>query len=119
MMRSNVVVLGWLYIVLGVLGLVTALCVGLILAGSGLISGDETAILVLGIIAAVVVFFLLLTSLPGIIAGAGLLKFQPWARILAIILGVLNLPGFPVGTALGIFTLYVLLDTETSSLFTQ
>lgn len=35
--------------------------------------------------------FLILISIPGIVAGIGLLKYKSWARILAIILGVLNL----------------------------
>jgi hypothetical protein len=34
-----------------------------------------------------------------------------------LILGILNLPGFPTGTILGAYTLYVLLDDETSLLF--
>jgi len=45
------------------------------------------------------------------------LSFRNWARILAIILSVLNLMNVPVGTALGVYTLYVMLDDETSALF--
>ena len=37
---------------------------------------------------------------------------QPWARIVAIILGVLALFHFPLGTALGVYTLWVLLADE-------
>lgn len=116
-MDTHIKVLGWLYIVLGVLGLLGAGAVVLILVGSGLISGDRTAISVLVIIAAIVGGFLVLVSLPGIVAGAGLLGYRPWARILTLILGILNLPGFPVGTVLGVYTLYVLLDDETARLF--
>jgi zinc-ribbon domain len=39
----------------------------------------------------------------------GLFERRPWARILAIILGFLALLRFPFGTALGIYTLWVLL----------
>jgi len=60
---------------------------------------------------------LLILSLPGIIAGVGLLKFRPWARIVAIILGALHLLSFPFGTALGVYTLIVLLNPETVALF--
>ena len=118
-MDTHIKVLGWLYIVLGVLGLIGTGVVVLILVGSGLISGDRTAISVLVIVAAIVGGFLVLVSLPGIIAGAGLLGYRPWARILTLILGILNLPGFPVGTVLGVYTLYVLLDDETARLFTD
>ncbi len=48
----------------------------------------------------------------GIVAGWGLLDRQPWARTLALILGFLNLIHFPFGTALGIYTLWVLLPAE-------
>lgn len=45
----------------------------------------------------------------GIIAGWGLLEHQPWARMLAIVLAVFRLLEPPLGTALGIYTLWVLL----------
>jgi glucose uptake protein GlcU len=47
----------------------------------------------------------------------GLLERREWARILTIILGVLHLLGFPIGTALGVYTLYVLLNDQTKPLF--
>jgi hypothetical protein len=37
-----------------------------------------------------------------------LLQRKPWARVLAIVFGVLALLKFPFGTALGIYTLWVL-----------
>ncbi len=116
-MNTHVKVLGWLYILSGLLGLAISAFIILILMGSGFISGDRTAITVLTIISIVVGGFLLLVSLPGIVAGVGLLGYRSWARILAIVLGVLNLPAFPTGTILGVYTLYVLLDDETSPLF--
>jgi hypothetical protein len=47
-------------------------------------------------------------AIVGVIAGWGLLAHYPWARILAIILGCISLIHFPLGTALGIYTLWVL-----------
>jgi hypothetical protein len=47
-------------------------------------------------------------ALAGIIAGWGLMARAPWARMLAIILGCIGLIHFPLGTALGIYTLWVL-----------
>ena len=58
-------------------------------------------------------------SLPGIIAGIGLLKLQPWARILAIVISALDLLNVPIGTALGVYGLWVLLQAETERLFAQ
>ena len=48
----------------------------------------------------------------GIIAGWGLLERQPWARMLAVILAFINLLDMPIGTALGVYTLWVLLPAE-------
>ncbi|PWU01810.1 MAG: hypothetical protein C5B51_22075 [Terriglobia bacterium] len=55
---------------------------------------------------------LLAGSIIGLIAGWGLLQRAPWARMLALVLGVLNLLHVPFGTALGIYTLWVLLPAD-------
>ncbi|MGH9540334.1 MAG: zinc ribbon domain-containing protein [Terriglobales bacterium] len=56
--------------------------------------------------------FILAGAVAGFIAGWGLLDYQPWARVLAIVLGILSLPEVPFGTALGIYTLWVLLPAH-------
>jgi len=48
-------------------------------------------------------------AIAGVIAGWGLLVHAPWARMLAIVLGCISLIHFPLGTALGIYTLWVLI----------
>ncbi len=48
-------------------------------------------------------------AIAGVIAGWGLLAHRPWARMLAIVLGCISLIHFPFGTALGIYTLWVLI----------
>ena len=62
---------------------------------------------------------MLVLSVPGIIAGVGLLSYQPWARILTIVLSILDLISIPFGTALGIYGLWVLFTTEGARLFEQ
>jgi len=47
-------------------------------------------------------------ALLSIICGVGLLQRKPWGRILAIVLAILSLIKIPLGTALGIYTLWVL-----------
>ncbi len=116
-MQSHIKVVGWTYLALGVFGILGAALLFLIIAAGGLISGDQTAIRITMIVGSILAGMVVLTSIPGMVAGAGLLKFKPWARILALILGLLNLPGFPVGTVLGIYTIWALLDTESISPF--
>jgi hypothetical protein len=55
---------------------------------------------------------LLMLAAGGICVGLGLIQRRPWARILAIILGILALFHPPFGTALGVYTLWVLLADE-------
>lgn len=55
---------------------------------------------------------LLILAAGGVCVGLGLIQRQPWARIVAIVLGVLALFHPPFGTALGIYTLWVLLADE-------
>jgi hypothetical protein len=118
-MDTHIKVLGWLYIVLGILGILGAVIVFLAVFGGGLISGDRQAIAITGIVATVISVIVLLLSLPGVIVGAGLLRYRPWARVLALVLGILNLPGFPVGTILGAYSLWVLLSDEGAQYFEQ
>lgn len=48
----------------------------------------------------------------GVCLGVGLMQRQAWARVAGIILGVLALFHPPLGTALGVYTLWVLLADE-------
>ena len=55
-------------------------------------------------------FLLLVKAIAGIAAGAGLLNREPWARVLAIVMGVIALINIPIGLAMGIYTIWVLLS---------
>jgi hypothetical protein len=55
---------------------------------------------------------LLLLGAGGVCVGLGLTQRQPWARPTAIFLGFLALFHPPFGTALGVYTLWVLLADE-------
>jgi hypothetical protein len=65
-----------------------------------------------GIISAGV--FTVMFGAGALLVAWGLHEKQPWARILGIVLAFLSLLRFPFGTALGIYTLWVLLP-ETSA----
>jgi hypothetical protein len=117
-MKKHIQLLGILHLVYSGLGIFVAVAVFSILVGVGWISQDETAMGVLSTIGILVAIFFAVLAIPGIIAGIGLLKFQSWARILAIIIGCLELFHFPLGTALGVYTLWVLLNDESIKLLT-
>ncbi len=46
-------------------------------------------------------------TIPAIVAGIGLLYKKKWALTLALIVGIINLPGFPIWTMIGIYTIVV------------
>jgi hypothetical protein len=116
-MRDHVRILGWCFIVYSAIIVLVGLGIGGIVLFGGAISGDRDAMFITGAVGAAIAAFLILVSLPGMVAGIGLLKMQPWARIVAIIVGAFHLLSFPLGTALGVYTLWVLLNAETEALF--
>ena len=48
----------------------------------------------------------------GFLAGWGLTQREPWARVLALVLAFISLFNIPFGTAIGIYTLWVLLPGQ-------
>jgi len=119
-MEKHVPIVGWLNIGYGVLTVFTALLVLVTLVGIGVAVSEEDpeARTVLIIVGTTVSSFLCLLALPHIIGGIWLLKREPWARIVVLIVGFLSLINIPLGTALGIYTIWVLIQDETAQLFT-
>jgi hypothetical protein len=58
---------------------------------------------------AVLVF---MNAIAGLGAGWGLLQREPWARLVSLVLAFVSLFYPPFGTALGVYTLWVLLPTK-------
>lgn len=123
-MATHVRILGVLHIVFACIGVLVGL--GLLALFGGLATlvtmqerGQDALIgaTVLGGIGTFVFVLMLVLSIPGLIAGIGLLKFRGWARILTIILSGLELLNFPFGTALGIYGLWAMFQPETERLF--
>ncbi len=63
--------------------------------------------------------FLLCKAAVGIVAGVGLLQRADWSRMLAVVVGCISLINVPFGTALGIYTLWVLLSPNAELEFRQ
>ena len=125
-MDTHVRVLAILHIALGGLGALIGLGFLLVfggvagIVGANAVPGDRGALLavpILTLIGGAICILLLILSVPSIIAGIGLLKFRAWARILTIILCAIELLNVSIGTAIGIYGLWVLLSSETEPLF--
>ncbi len=119
-MEKHLPVVGWLNIVYSGIAVLIGLFVWFLLMGvSTLPDVRYEAGAVLHIVGFFFAALMTLVSAPGIIGGIGVLKRQEWSRILLIIVGFLNLLAFPIGTAIGIYTLWVLLREETAQLFAR
>ena len=126
-MRDHVRILAILNIVMGSIGLLIGIGLLFMFGGIGILagvanSGDPEAALalpIMGGIGGLIFLVVLIFSAPQIIGGIGLLKMQPWARILVIVLSAVGLLSVPIGTALGIYGLWVLLNEETVRLFAK
>lgn len=118
-MQQHITILGWLYIIFGALGLMFGVVV---LLGAGIAGvaagaeGEAGAGLLAGGIGFVIAVIVALLSLPNILAGWGLLKGKSWSRILAIVLGAISLLSIPIGTILGIYTIWALTKPESQAL---
>ena len=124
-MSSHVDFVGILFIVWGLLttlvGISTlALGVGAVAlitsASRGGGGGQVAAALTAAAFTALAVIAILWGS-AHVIVGVPLRRHQPWARLVALMLGSVDLLLLPYGTALGVYALYVLLNEKAKELF--
>lgn len=123
-METHVKVLAVLYIVVSSLFVMLALLMILMFGGVSAIVGSQAsaedaaiAVPILGVTGMAIASFFLAIAIPGLITGYGLLKRASWARIVGIVLSALHLINFPIGTVLGVYGLWVLLNKDSEGLF--
>jgi len=124
-MEQHIKVLSVLFIILGILGIVIAVVFLALGAGTAatILAQDDSNEARIGAAWAggcisIVAGLLGVMAIPSIIAGWGLSQHKSWARILTIILAILSLPQFPVGTAVGVYALVILFNEESKQLLT-
>lgn len=123
-MQTHVKVLGVMYLAVGACMLLLALFLAMTMGSVAGIVGATAepqdaaiAVPILGIAGTALVAMLGIFSLPSLITGYGLLYFKSWARIVGIVLSAVSLINIPLGTAVGVYGLWVLLNKETERLF--
>lgn len=116
-MEKHINVVATLQIIYSILGLVIATTIFILFHVIGSFADDHEAKFVLSIIANVIMIIAFVVSLPGILAGIGLYKRKEWARILTLIISVLNLFSFPIGTGIGIYSIWALVQPENIEAF--
>jgi hypothetical protein len=111
-LQLHMSILGWILIGTHAIGLVIGGFVFFLLTGIGAAVGDSVAFGVLSVTGTAVGLLIALLALPGVLAGYGLLTRKSWGRLLALVVSVLGLFNFPVGTIIGVYALWVLLQQE-------
>jgi hypothetical protein len=124
-MSSHVDLVGILFVIWGMLtalvGLSTlALGIGAVALIASASRGGGGGQVAAGLTAAAFTTLAVIAIVWGaahVAVGVPVRRRRPWARLLALMLGSVDLLLLPYGTALGIYTLWVLLNEEGKKLF--
>jgi hypothetical protein len=117
-MAMHVNILGWTFVALGVvLGLfgLAVIFAGQIIPNLPIHWPGHVPFMMLhfaGWVSAVVGFTAIALAAGVAAAGAGLVQYRSWARILAAIMAIFLLFKFPIGTAIAIYAFWVLFSHE-------
>ena len=116
-MEKHINIVAALQIGLSIFNLLIAFLVFTVLKLVGGFVDDTNATSILSIVADVLAIVFIVVSVPGILAGMGLYKRKEWARILALVLSIIEIFSFPFGTAIGIYSIWALIQPETVAEF--
>jgi hypothetical protein len=116
-MQKHVTLLGALFIAYHILGLMVGIIIMVVLSSIGCLTGDPAAMAILTAVGVGIGTFLIVLSVPGLVGGIWLLRRRPWARMLTLIVGAFDLIDIPLGTALGVYSFWVLLHDDTIRIF--
>jgi len=117
LMEKHINVVAALQIGLSVFNLLIALLIFTVLKLVVGFVDEPNAGTILSIVADVLAIVFIVISVPGILAGMGLYRRKEWARILTLILSVIEIFSFPFGTAIGIYSIWALIQPETIAAF--
>ncbi len=100
--------------------LLVAGCVVFVLSGAGgLLAGEDELAYVAVAVATLATTLLFITAAAGLVGAYGLLKRRSWGRFTLMVLSAVWLIKIPVGTAMGIYSFYVLTRVEIVEEFRQ
>lgn len=111
---QHVHTLGILWVVAGAIFLIPAVILMAVssIAHAAIPANEAVARDVGPLVLSIIGGSLLVIAVGGLLLGWGFLRHRPWARIFGIVLGILSLVYVPFGTALGIYTLWVLFSEQ-------
>ena len=118
-MEQHITILGVLNIAWAAVEIMVALIVFAAVAGGGILSGDVEVMTITTTVGFIISFLALIFAIPGLVGGIALLQHREWGRILVLVLGFLRMVCIPLGTILGIYSIWVLLNEDAKKLFAR
>jgi len=114
-MDKHITLAGAFNLAMGIMGILGVIAGSMMMAvlENHIEEPDAAAIVVLAV--SLGLSYLAVFSTAQIICAIGLLKRTSWSRVLMIIVSAFKLPSVPIGTALGIYTIWVLIQDETKT----
>jgi hypothetical protein len=116
-MEKHINIVAALQIGLSIFNLLIAFLIFTVLKLVGGFVDNANGATILSLIADVLAIVFIIISVPGILAGMGLYKRKEWARILTLVLSIVEIFSFPFGTAIGIYSIWALIQPETIAEF--
>ena len=116
-LQVHVPIIAWLLIATNLIVALVGFLMFALLMGAASLVRDPEAVMILPLVAAFIPTLMVVLAIPGLVAGFGLLARKAWARILAVVAAVLGLASFPVGTLIGIYALFVLMQDAATNYF--
>jgi len=124
--RPHLTILAVLHFLLSAVGLFTAGIILVSTVAAGAVLGVQSSPdvpawtgMLVGTVGTIVALVFGALALPGLALAYGLAKRRPWARPLGLVLGVIDLIHFPFGTIVGAYTLWAMLQSETTVLLNE
>lgn len=118
-MKKHVTFVAALHIGFSIIGIFGALALFFIFRFAGSFVEDvDVANIVLHFIGIFLPFVIFFVSTIGLIGGIGLLGYKKWARIVVLIVSAADCINIPLGTIVGIYSIWALMQDESVKLFT-
>jgi hypothetical protein len=117
-MKKHVTFVASLHIGFSIIGIFGAFALFFILRFAGSFVEDvDVAISVLHFIGIFLPFAIISVSIFGLIGGIGLLGYRNWARIIILIVSAADCVNIPLGTLVGVYSIWALMQDESVKLF--
>ncbi|MCU0461311.1 MAG: hypothetical protein MUF36_04755 [Bacteroidales bacterium] len=120
-MKKHVTIVGAIHIGFGIIGMIVALAAFFLIDfAKGFIPEEEipdAVMKLISVIFASLPLLIVVISTLRVAGGIGLLTQQMWARYVIIIVAIIGMLKIPVGTLIGVYSLWVLMQEETMKVF--